>query len=265
MTKRNYKVTDGELTEAVRTSVSVSDVLRKIVPSPHGGSTHAHFRKRIQDLGLETGHFYNIGARKVAKITKIPAEEYLVLNRNGRRERSDKLRRAMIEYGFYYECSECGNQGMWQGKALSLEIDHKNDDCLDNRPGNLHFLCPNCHSLKSVDTGKRHVPRVKIIKPKAERKTKKPVRSKRPPKGRAHLRKVERPGPKELEILLKKSNFVQVGKMYGVSDNAVRKWLKHYRGIKTTERAKKKDLLMAVSRSESGVPRDQEVDLERPG
>jgi len=249
MAKRNYTVTDEQLTDAVRTSVSVSDALRKIVPPPHGGSTHAHFRRRIQCLGLDTSHFYNVGARVIGKIIKKSSEEYLVLNRTGHRERSDKLRRAMIEHGFYYECSRCGNQGKWQGEDLPLEIDHKNDDCLDNRPENLHFLCPNCHSLKSVDTTNRHTPRIKVVKPKAKRKTKKPVRSKIPPKGRTHLRKVERPSRQDLERLLKTSSFVQVGKMYGVSDNAVRKWLKHYRGIKTTDQVKKSDLLTAAPRS----------------
>ena len=39
---------------------------------------------------------------------------------------------------------------------------------------------------------------------------------------------VERPSPEELVRLLKASNFVQVGKMFGVTDNAIRKWCKAY-------------------------------------
>lgn len=41
-------------------------------------------------------------------------------------------------------------------------------------------------------------------------------------------RKVERPSKEELNQLLKKSNFVAIGRTYGVSDNAVRKWCKYY-------------------------------------
>jgi hypothetical protein len=49
---------------------------------------------------------------------------------------------------------------------------------------------------------------------------------------RAHTRKVIRPSHEELEfLLLNKVSFLSLGKKYGVSDNAVRKWVKGY-GIK---------------------------------
>ncbi len=41
-------------------------------------------------------------------------------------------------------------------------------------------------------------------------------------------RKVERPSKEELNQLLKESNFSAIGRTYGVSDNAVRKWCKYY-------------------------------------
>lgn len=41
-------------------------------------------------------------------------------------------------------------------------------------------------------------------------------------------RKADRPTKDELYQLLMKNTFVAVGKMYGVSDNAVRKWCKSY-------------------------------------
>jgi DNA-binding protein Fis len=42
-----------------------------------------------------------------------------------------------------------------------------------------------------------------------------------------NLRKVERPSKEELLRLLSESNYVQVGKMFGVTDNTIRKWLKY--------------------------------------
>lgn len=39
---------------------------------------------------------------------------------------------------------------------------------------------------------------------------------------------LDRPSKEELIRLLKQYNFVKVGKMYGVTDNAVRKWCKKY-------------------------------------
>ena len=34
------------------------------------------------------------------------------------------------------------------GRSLTLDVDHKNDDWLDDRLENLQFLCPNCYSQK---------------------------------------------------------------------------------------------------------------------
>ena len=40
--------------------------------------------------------------------------------------------------------------------------------------------------------------------------------------------KVKRPSKEELLELIKSTSFLQIGKIYGVSDNAVRKWCKSY-------------------------------------
>jgi hypothetical protein len=39
---------------------------------------------------------------------------------------------------------------------------------------------------------------------------------------------ITRPGKDELAELLKAESYTQIGRMYGVSDNAVRKWAKAY-------------------------------------
>ena len=41
-------------------------------------------------------------------------------------------------------------------------------------------------------------------------------------------RRVERPSKDKLLELIKTTSFVQIGKMYGVSDNAIRKWCRSY-------------------------------------
>jgi len=42
-------------------------------------------------------------------------------------------------------------------------------------------------------------------------------------------RKVERPSKKELALLIKSEPWLQIGKKFGVSDNAVRKWARQYK------------------------------------
>ena len=41
-------------------------------------------------------------------------------------------------------------------------------------------------------------------------------------------RKVNRPSREELEKLLEKNGYSQIGRMFNVSDNAIRKWEKFY-------------------------------------
>jgi hypothetical protein len=43
--------------------------------------------------------------------------------------------------------------------------------------------------------------------------------------------RVQRPSKEDLEILIKNNNWCKIGRMFGVSDNAVRKWAKKYKLI----------------------------------
>ena len=45
-----------------------------------------------------------------------------------------------------YFCAECRNDGNYNGKQLSLQLDHIDGDAGNNFPNNLRLLCPNCHS-----------------------------------------------------------------------------------------------------------------------
>jgi len=44
------------------------------------------------------------------------------------------------------KCVECGIGNEYNGKPITLELDHINGDNLDNKLENLRILCPNCHS-----------------------------------------------------------------------------------------------------------------------
>lgn len=44
-----------------------------------------------------------------------------------------------------YKCSECSIKD-WQGKPISLHLDHIDGNPGNNLPNNFRLLCPNCHS-----------------------------------------------------------------------------------------------------------------------
>ena len=124
-----------------------------------------------------------------------------------------------------YICKKCGNNGIWLGERLTLQIEHINGVGDDNRIENLCYLCPNCHTQTSTYAGKN----IKIKK-----KEYKCEDCKKDTKGYGKYCKecciVNRTydgkilcSDKELQEFVNKYPFTYIGKLFGVSDNAIRK------------------------------------------
>lgn len=137
------------LEKAVRTSRTYSEVLRKIGASITSGGVQFHVRQRIEMLGLDTAHFAkrgeNVGNRHRGLCKAIPPKLILIKRTSGKRERTERLRRAMLAIGIQHICAVCSIK-TWHDNPLTLEIDHIDGDCLNNERDNVRFLCPNCHS-----------------------------------------------------------------------------------------------------------------------
>jgi hypothetical protein len=93
-----------------------------------------------------------VGAGKIVpRDHRIPVEE---LTRAGRATRRTHLKNRLLRAGVLKnECSVCGLTE-WQGKPLSLVLDHINGVNDDNDPGNLRLLRPNCHSQTDTFSGR---------------------------------------------------------------------------------------------------------------
>lgn len=122
-----------ELEEAVKSSLSMMQVLRYLGIKEAGGS-HSHWKKRIASLGIDTSHFtgvaHNKGKTSSAKKT---FKDILVLRNSGNRQKAEQLRRALIEIGRKYCCEKCGIGDEWMGNKLTLDVDHINENWLDDR------------------------------------------------------------------------------------------------------------------------------------
>ena len=143
------KYTRELLEPLVKESTSIAQVLRKL-GLREGGGTHSHISRKIKGYDLDTSHFLgqaaNCGTNHTGGPKKKEWQERLVRRKNGRRQDVVALRRALIESGREYKCEECGQLPLWNGKELRLQVDHKNGDWQDDRPENVRFLCPHCHT-----------------------------------------------------------------------------------------------------------------------
>ncbi|WP_311765334.1 HNH endonuclease [Streptomyces zingiberis] len=147
------------LAAAVTASRSVAEALRRL-DLPDNGANRLLFRRGLDLYGLSTAHFTGRGhERGVPSPRRKPAEAILRrLPPGSPRTKTTLLRRALDERRVPRRCAECGLGDVWQGRRLVLEIDHVNGDPLDNRIGNLRYLCPSCHSQTETFARRRSLP-----------------------------------------------------------------------------------------------------------
>ena len=74
------------------------------------------------------------------------ANKYVPLIESGKcKDGSKPLKRYILERD-NHKCVICGCGEEYNGKPLTLQIDHIDGDSDNNFPKNLRILCPNCHS-----------------------------------------------------------------------------------------------------------------------
>lgn len=150
-------ISDDELKTIIATSINWSDAIRKCGRKVAGAS-YQNFKTRVQVLNIDTSHFLgkasHTGFRHTGITRKKSWNEVLVKGKHLERERCQVFRRAYREYceelNIPIQCVDCGNNGLWQGKSLRLQINHKDEIRSNNIPSNLEWVCPNCHDIKTT-------------------------------------------------------------------------------------------------------------------
>ena len=133
---------DLDITDAIISSKSCANALN-ILGRSLVGSNYKFLKKHINRLNLDTSHWISYG-KSIPK-TKISWNKILV--KNSKYILFQKRRLRLIKEGILKnKCQICKNIPMWNGKALTLRLDHINGINTDNRIENLRFICPNCDS-----------------------------------------------------------------------------------------------------------------------
>lgn len=236
------RFTERDLREAIAAARSWTDTLRRLGYQPRGGNSRT-VKKYAERFGISTDHFDPDSVRTAAlQQGRIPLAEILVEGSTySRTHLKDRLYQSGLKQP---RCELCGQDERWRGARMAMILDHVNGVPDDNRLENLRIICPNRAATLETHCGRKNRASRKRLQPRSCRHCGKHFM---PKYARHHYcsrqcgqkwdrtrvkesgaRKVERPPHAQLVEEVEQHGYSGVGRRYGVSDTAVRKWLRAY-------------------------------------
>lgn len=226
-----------ELRRVIAESRSYNQALRSLGIRP-GGGNHATIKKYVERWGISTAHFNTTRTDNLRR-PQIPLSAVLV---EGSTYHRGHLKRRLFAEGIKLpRCELCGQDETWRGRPMALVLDHINGVADDNRLENLRIVCPNCSATFDTHCGRKNrkepvrraclrcgvefVPADSCQRYCSRECGRRWDRSGR---ARPSTRQVERPPYEQLLAEIAATSYSAVGRTYGVSDNAIRKWVRQY-------------------------------------
>ena len=136
MANKTTKYSNEEFQELINESTSFTDLVIKLGYHTKSGAIFKVVQKEIADRGL------TVEFMKRTVMIRTP-ENIFIKNSTA----DQKTLRKYYLKGNYsdYKCSICGQDPIWNGKDLTLILDHINGNNKDDRFENLRWVCPNCN------------------------------------------------------------------------------------------------------------------------
>jgi len=236
--RRTYERDDAA--EAVAASQSATEALRLLGLRP-AGANFRMLRKRLAEWGISTNHFDPYAAARASRQPGRPLDEVLT---EGSTYRRHALKARLYAEGLKQRaCELCGQGEKWQGRRMALILDHINGVADDNRLSNLQIVCPNCAATLDTHCGRNMAGRSErscdlcsaafVPKYASQRFCSRYCALHRKRELRPELRRVQRPGYEVLVTEIGDLGYEATGRRYGVSGNAIRKWVRAYEAQRT--------------------------------
>lgn len=145
-----HKYNIEQLKDAVASSVSIRQSLKKLGISPAGGN-YQTFKKAVKYYSIDTSHFLGKSHNKGRKFIRRDIWDYLnnKVPINSHRLKTRLLRENLKQY----QC-ECCKLTTWLNSDIPLELHHNDGNPQNNNINNLRLLCPNCHAFTDNYRGK---------------------------------------------------------------------------------------------------------------
>ena len=221
-----WQMSNSDFQVLIDESTTYSDALRRLGLRA-AGSNHLTLKRRIDMQGLDVAHFrqgaHDARCQMFKDRSAVPLD--LVMVESSTYSRASLKKRLLKSGVLQNVCSSCKTDGVWQGEPITMVLDHINGCHDDHRLENLRMLCPNCNSQQITFAGRKtqklaatcskcgvYIGRSSTTCPGCVDRT--------------HTRRVERPPVDTLREQVNRLGWRGVARIYGVSDNAVRKWLK---------------------------------------
>ncbi len=142
MSKNNRKnVSRVEIENAIRTHKTMGGAAISL------GLDRRTFKKIAEEYGLYDG---GVGRRGGGRFDLID-----ILEGKHPQYPTSKLSKRLVKEGYKkYKCEQCGIFE-WNGKAISLELNHIDGNSGNHKLSNLELICPNCHSQTDTYRSKK--------------------------------------------------------------------------------------------------------------
>ena len=200
--------------------------LKKLGLAGNGGGSSRKIKRIIQENGFDISHWHYPKNKAANLKNKKPLTE--ILAEKSKYTNTHCLKRRLVKEGILdYICSNCGISS-WQGKPISLHLDHINGINNDHRLENLRILCPNCHSQTPTYAGKK-LKRNRCCIECNVQITKGATKCRKCNLSQERVKKITWPEMSKLIEMIKESNWSAVARKLNVSDNAVRKHVRKYK------------------------------------